>query len=740
MKNLNKSILVVVSILFAFTANAQNITNNAQNKCTVNYGTNNYFTVKASKNIVLEQKGDNVIMGRSVIPKSTSIRNEAELHHLTIRPQGTWSELDIKSSNGYYWRTFYQDSPEGFENDVEEGVYEILVVGYENADDQFYSTYQLPVFENTDFVPTPNADAINVISINGVDENGQPLSEKDIDLLYYDIVFHWSGGDWYLWKLCGSQYLSQIIDFRFNDLTATDRMSIYAWMGVNDNGQKHYFIEYPSIIGGDFINWMVENDAETMKSHEERFALENEGWYYMDYQQYIEGDNYLDGVGIAMTSGFDDHLQFQPEQPFVMVTNIDAKNPNDYEEGEVKIKLAPTVFLTNKDEDIADKIVTPFLFYDANGNIVREPFGVFEGYFLTHDNTPNYFESTPASNLYLTNDSFSNGERTSVAYFQSYNYNEYSSPFGYISCEGMFLFIGENGCQRFGDEWSTIQVVMDGEIVFDDLLYNFNMMGGYFDPEEPCMVQMYINNDHLFYDGVEKTNNTTICYDLRNEDATPPTMTILQIMDENNEEKILLPNYANAHINFAAGDFEAYIHELYGFIDHMQYFAKPNVEVFYSIENGEWTSLEYKEDEAMFHPNYGNFFTIDLSQLDAVVADKWVSLKFIVTDEAGNTQTQELSNVFYAGESVSVNEQTALTHTVYPTPFNKEVRITAAQAVNGAANIMVYNVLGEQVYNKAENCTETQDFVIDGSAWKPGVYFYSISTENGVLQGKIVKE
>jgi hypothetical protein len=91
-------------------------------------------------------------------------------------------------------------------------------------------------------------------------------------------------------------------------------------------------------------------------------------------------------------------------------------------------------------------------------------------------------------------------------------------------------------------------------------------------------------------------------------------------------------------------------------------------------------------------------------------------------------------------ELVGLNEIVTGTNNVYPNPFNGEVRITAAQAVDGAANIVVYNVLGEQVYSKAINCTETHDFTIDGSAWKPGVYFYSISTENGVLQGKIVKE
>jgi hypothetical protein len=152
--------------------------------------------------------------------------------------------------------------------------------------------------------------------------------------------------------------------------------------------------------------------------------------------------------------------------------------------------------------------------------------------------------------------------------------------------------------------------------------------------------------------------------------------------------------------------------------------------------------LEYIEDETMFHPNYGNFFTVDLSQLDANVAEKWVNLKFVVTDEAGNLQMQELYNVFYAGENVSVNEHSAesLQHTVYPNPFTSEVKITAAQAVEGEANIAVYNVLGEQVYSKTYNCDETKEFIIDGSTWKPGVYFYSISTEDGLLQGKIVKE
>ena len=100
----------------------------------------------------------------------------------------------------------------------------------------------------------------------------------------------------------------------------------------------------------------------------------------------------------------------------------------------------------------------------------------------------------------------------------------------------------------------------------------------------------------------------------------------------------------------------------------------------------------------------------------------WVNLKFVVTDEAGNLQMQELYNVFYAGENVSMNEHSAesLQHTVYPNPFTSEVKITAAQAVEGEANVAVYNVLGEQISSKTENCKETKEFIIDAGRLSAG--------------------
>ena len=87
-----------------------------------------------------------------------------------------------------------------------------------------------------------------------------------------------------------------------------------------------------------------------------------------------------------------------------------------------------------------------------------------------------------------------------------------------------------------------------------------------------------------------------------------------------------------------------------------------------------------------------------------------------------------------------VSEDGVMVSVVYPNPFISEVHISAAEAVNGNANISVYNILGEQVISKAMQCNGTTEFVIDGSSLMSGIYFYSISTENGMMQGRIVKE
>lgn len=736
MKKMYRTILAVALLFGAMSLNAQNV-------CTIGKGTGHSLTIESSKNVVLEQKSDNIIMGHSVKEINTSIKAGAEVFHLTIKPEGIWEEISVYSdNNGYYKYVHSYNSPEGFSEEVEEGEYEVYVLGNAGKSDWFRSTYMISVDHDMVFEPAADADATNQITIEGVDENGVSLSEKNISLMLYDGVFHSSGIDDFFFQLCGDSYVDKLECFRFNELTDNDKISIYA--PIETEGQIAYLVEYSAILGGaNNTGWTITNQAEDFDIFKEYFAVTegNQPYYYNVFTEYLAGENYMNGVAYTASYGFDGNLTYNPNEPLTIITNIDVREPDVYVDGEVKAKISPLVYQNAPEDDLEDKVISSNVFFKDN-QMVMQPFGeFFSTLWYPHNNTPFYFEETPVASYYTEKKNFAIGERTPIAYFQSRNYNENNSPYGYSYCSGEFLFLGENGCQRYGDEASMMRVEMNGEVVFDDNLFNFNMMDGYFEPETPCAVHIDIANKHLVYNGVDKYNNTVVDYDLNRNDAMPPTLTILQIMDEENTESIYLSNYASSHINFAAGDFKDHQNEMYGFIDHMQYVGKPNVEVYYTIGNNEWNPLECAEDESMFHPNYGNFFTIDLSQIENLPTDHWVDMKFIVTDEAGNSQKQILNNLFYTGTNVSISEQTnTLTSTVYPNPFTNEIRINAAEAVNGSASISVFNVLGEQVISKAMNCNETTEFVIDGSSLNAGIYFYSISTENGELKGRIVKE
>ena len=736
MKKLYKTILAVALLFGAMSLNAQNV-------CTIGKGTGHSLTFESSNKIVYEQKSDNVVLGHSVMEYQNPVMGKTDTYSITVCPQGDWNNLTVVSANtpltegGYYKFVTSNNNPEGVVDDVEAGTYEVYVCGGHGKHDWFYSTYLINVDHNLEFHPTADADAVHEISIVGVDENNETLANKDIKLMYYDALFHYSAGDDMIFLLCGDSYADRLVGFRFNDLTEKDRISIYA--PIYTEGQKNYFVEYPAVLGGsNNLGWTVSNTADDMRIHEEYYDVpdNSDPYYYLNYIEYVHGQMYLDNVGYMTAYGFDDNLHYNPNEPLTFVTNISSRG-EEFEEGEAKAKICPGVFLYPPKEDGSEvKIVSSSMYYTDEGELIREPFDVFlSTVFYSHGNTPHYFEPSPISNFYKEKETVRFGERTPISYYQSLNYSEE----GYAYCSGGLLFLGENGTQRYGDEFSNVKVKIDGEEVFDDILLEYNMMTGYFDSDIPFAVNVEITNEQLVCDNVVKSNKTIMDFDLNREDAMPPTLTFMQVLDENNEESICLPDYSNSSINFSAGDFTGYADDLWG-ITHVTYFAKPLVEVYYSTESKDWTAFDYTEVEDMFHVNYGNYFTIELSQLDESVLNHWVNLKFVVTDEAGNSQVQELSNVFYVGQQTSVNEATTLTHTVYPTPFTHEVRINAAEAVNGNASINVFNVLGEQVISKVMNCSETTEFVIDGSSLNAGIYFYSIATENGTLQGRIVKE
>jgi len=712
--------LVLAAIILI---NASNVT--AQNHCVLKNGKGTQTVITYPENTMTFQHNDHmatVVTKPTIAPKE---KGNAPTHTLTINaPVGDDWEVVYVCDSLQIIEEFYQDMGDSFPVELVEGTYYVLSTGTRSSSDFAPCLWvREDIVLNEDVVIDVDYDeCVFSLSIDAVDEHGNSFDGIDFETSFYVAVF-----DLLHRGFCTAAFYEDGTHFPSNPLIRyngfNENSTLNSSVSLEPGYQKSYFLKCGQ-LNGLHEDHTFTITADDYSVTQELFPNANNCSYSLGYFTLYNNGAYL-GVYPLIPS-----FIMEPSIPYTIVSNDRIVDPTNFEDGS-KTYLQPSI------NEWSDEIysfygscVTTFCF-NADGEVVR---GARPSFFqLWTASWPNPIPYTPAMSVKPNDKLTSFGERTPLATYSPMAFNANNSPYNITFIKGGLFFGGENSCERPCDYDCHIKACINGEEFYDDNLYKYNLQTF---TSDPYPITIDINNNHLFANDVHKTNKTHVEFDLRNDDAIPPTTTFLRVLDGNGDESICLNDLSQSTLVFACADFT------YSFTGnvHMEYNAKPEVEVYCAIEQDEWEPLVFEEDESLFDEDYGNVFTADLGQLESRALNKWVSLKFVLTDESGNTQMQELSNVFYSGESVSVNEQTALTHTVYPNPFTNEVRITAAQAVNGLSNVLVYNVLGEQVYNKAENCTETQDFTIDGSAWKPGVYFYSISTENGVLQGKIVKE
>jgi len=181
-----------------------------------------------------------------------------------------------------------------------------------------------------------------------------------------------------------------------------------------------------------------------------------------------------------------------------------------------------------------------------------------------------------------------------------------------------------------------------------------------------------------------------------------------------------------------------------------EYDAEGNREkaLFYTWEDEEWVDAGYTES------TYGNYSADIILGMQnaweeysygiggyAALFSQWTGLK-VEKIEWGETVSYEYHVYSSDWASASVNEISAnsLSHSVYPNPFSGNVTINAAEPVNGVATFTIYNTIGEMVYSSTMNCNETTEFRWNAADNANGVYLYQISTEKGMIQGRVVKE
>ena len=728
MKNIYKHVMLALLLVLG-TANLF-----AQKRVSMGDGKNAAATLlvpdNANTKVINEHQA---LVSFGAEPKN--VRHEGRVtHNFRINiTDGDWQEIHVASGDDYLFDMMVWEG-DGFDEMVEEGYYDIFIVGYQENAVCILTYDEFPVFQDIEFNASFN-DCTFSLNIDGKDQNGNSLEDLEYVGNDYLINFEWRN---HLKSAASTlifypYYFQEMPDIRFSGCDERSGVMVLANLQTADHVVYNITFPYQYGITG---NVVLSNEFEKLTGHTERYyAGDSEtSYFHNDYMTFFD-ENRL--IGLLAWNG---NITADACQPIMLYSDTRTDDPTDFSNGAITIDL-PSFFENHHSMTYPyENKIAPFGFYhNSEGKLVREPFGKTRDDF--NYSTPSYQDwlpITPTTVYSEPNEPLYFGERTPMIYNQPYIVKPEQSQSGNYGIQVHAFPIGENGCIRYGDLDASFVLLLDGEEAFNDTLINWPSWDE-LQVENPCWVDYEIQCNHLTVDGVEKSNFTFMECDLSSDDVTPPTMTFLQVKDADNRENVELTDLSQSTICFAAGDFSPHFNDE-GAVDYMQYDGRPGLGVSYSYGNGDFTDLEVKEESSLFHENYGNVFTVDLAQIPADVNNTWVDVQFIFIDDAGNVQQQILSNLFYVGELTNVSESIATTSTVYPNPFQTSFTVNAVNPVSGKAVVNVYNVLGENVYTKAMNCSETNEFVIDGSSFNAGIYFYSIATENGTLQGRIVKE
>ena len=684
------------------------------------------------------------------------IKGDKPTYTLNVYPQegADWFFISVHDGNNVV-KSFFFTMGDYLSINLEEGVYHVASAAYldedpsqepSKTDDADY--YCIYVLDNIELTKDTNIyidynECVNAFHLDALDEYGNSMSELEYINVFNKFTLRWhynvrAGLSWYSDKI-----VDNIPSVRCNN--SGDDVLLLMMMVADVEGQKSYFIECPPKLGLHETHTFIVSTGDWNVTKEGFRVMGEEAdmrFYHLDLLRVCtETGKYelLESLGSAL--GPPPAMPpFDPDKPCTIVSNVRIDNPMDFEMGFNTI-LMPTVFEWYNNGNFGFppyyNCIRTEMYFNSDGDVVREPKPLFRirQYPLSY---PNFFQETPAMKVESSEKMAYSGQRTPLAYYCPIAFRGDLNPYDETYFCGLFYYSGENGCERMCDDDSFISVTVGDEQTYFDSVYIFNGTNSCCYYGDPAPVIVEAHNEHLFVNGVLKVNDTRVEFDLNRDDAMPPTMNFLRVLDGNGDETVWLDDLTQSTLVFGCGDYTRDFDE-----SLFVYKGKPQVMVGFSpYDDGvDWAPLYVYEDESLFHVNYGNVFVADLSQIAGLFEEQWISLIIVITDEEGNSQTQKLMNVFYVGDPVSVSEYTAerLEHEVIPNPFTEEVRIKSAQPLDGAARVQLYDVLGRRVYDATENGHAVNEFIIDGSALKPSVYFYDINTEKGVMRGKIVK-
>lgn len=154
-------------------------------------------------------------------------------------------------------------------------------------------------------------------------------------------------------------------------------------------------------------------------------------------------------------------------------------------------------------------------------------------------------------------------------------------------------------------------------------------------------------------DGLNASNHTVVTFNDQGEDVNPPTVQMLQLVNDAGEITDRFAEGSQGTLRLAAGDFTNILNSA-----RRDWFV-PGEECEVEVEcapygSDNWEKLAMTADEtAYMGTGWGDYYEGSLKDVTAASANGWFDLKITLTDGVGNTQKQILSPAFYIESSMS---------------------------------------------------------------------------------------
>jgi len=161
-------------------------------------------------------------------------------------------------------------------------------------------------------------------------------------------------------------------------------------------------------------------------------------------------------------------------------------------------------------------------------------------------------------------------------------------------------------------------------------------------------------------------------------------------------------------------------------------FSKVHVNVF-DFENETWDVVRTFEDEDDVNL-FERLEDIDLSSYANKVIKVAIVHEQTGIGEGNFGEAFFVDNIEYSTETLSVNNSSLLEFEIYPNPVSTNLNIKSNSIID---NIRVFNLLGQVI---SEEETNTKQLNLDLIAWKSGVYFFEISSNDRTVVKKVIKE